>query len=345
MTVMEASQVSKSIKELDATLEQVSKTYWETRKTVAAINDERRHIDKELNELFEDYQNERVSIEKRLEYLDKLERIEGRAACLTVLRASDGVRRTWQRMLEPGAAGSGIMPWVSNIGWWDVGGYRTTDMTFGSPILTPAFVEWHAPTEKDIRHYNLPYPFVVLTQLAFVGSVHSDMWELLWNNAEWCTPRDGDGDGDGDGVIGSELIALHGVAVPVWSVNPIEAELVDDWRNTAQKQWDAHWELTLIDSLSANGDNHWPVTDADGNEHPCNAYENYPSECDCGVAAGEQLLDENMEAGVYMPKIDGFIPTWERTVGRWTLGWFEIRRIHGNKAMDSFVTRLFPFYG
>lgn len=337
MTVTEASQVSGSIEELDAMLDQVSKTYWETRARIIKIEGGYGCAKNTLHELNEAYRNKRALIDRQLADLDKLERIEGRAACMAVLRATDGVRRTWQRMLEPGAAGSGIMPWVSNVGWWDVGGYRTTDMTFGAPILTPAFVEWRAPTEEDISHFDLPYPFVMLTRLTFVGSDRSEIWEPLGNNAESCEIC--------DDLHGSEIMEEHGVAVPVWSVNPIETALVDDWCKVAQKQWDANWELSLIDYLSGNMDHHWPVTDANGIETECAAEENYVSECNCGVADGEALLDANLEAGAYMPNLDGFLPTWERTVGRWTLGWFEIHRINGNKALRQSVVRLSPFRG
>lgn len=335
MTVMEMSRASGSIKDLEEVLEHVTKTYWEARRQVSAINPEKADTESVLNALYEAYSDRRVLISKQLAEWDKIERAEARAACLTALRATDGVRRTWQRMLEPGAAGSGITPWVSNVGWWDVGGYCTTDMTFGAPILTPAFVEWRAPTEEDILHFDLPYPFVILTQLTFTGSDSSEIWEPLGNNAEVCEIC--------DGMFGSEIMEHHGIAIPVWSVNPIEADLVDDWKKTAQKQWDAHWELTLIDYLSGNSDHHWEVTDTNGIGHPCDAEKDYISECNCGVAAGEKLLDENLEAGVYMPNLDGFLPTWERTVGRWTLGWFEIHRIKGNKALMLSVRRLSPF--
>ncbi len=264
------------------------------------------------------------------------ERHTAREACMTALRPADGVRRTWQRMLEPGTTGSGIMPWVSNIGWWSEV-YGVDSITLNSPILTPAFVEWSAPTLADTEHFDSPVPFVVARRIEFVGSNRTERSELLGLNVMSCEICEDFTDED---------IPLHGVAVPLWSVNPIESHLVDDWRHDATKHWDAHWELDLIDGLNGDGTGHWPVVREDDEDSECgaDAYGGDGSDCDCGYEDSASLLRANMEAGVYMPSLEGFVPSWERTVGRWTIGWFEINRIGGIECLSSLVQQLSPFY-
>ena len=134
-------------------------------------------------------------------------------------------------------------------------------------------------------------------------------------------------------------------------MNPIESHLVDDWCAIAIKHWDVHPELSRLGDLRSESVNHYTILEANSDESLCPAdpggdFSNYwTHECVCGARADEELLDENMCAGVYFPPIDdGFQPTWERTVGRWTLGWSAIGQIGGNACLSSSVQQLSPFY-
>ena len=269
----------------------------------------------------------------------------GPTQCMIRLRTIDGVRRTWQRMLEPGAAGSGIMPWVSNLEYWDQSFLPSDQHT---PILTPAFIEWKAPTKADIEHRRLPYPFVIVHNATFVGS-RNWIWPSVTMNSDLC--------GEDDCEVCEDsfredagMLSEHGFPVPLWSVNPIESHLVDEWRHVAVKHWDAHPELRQLGDLSSESMNHYAVLEANGEETQCPADPDgdgdyWMQECICGTAIEQKLLDENMCEGVYFPPIDdGFQPTWERTVGRWTLGWNAISQIGGNACLSSSVQQLSPFY-
>jgi hypothetical protein len=102
------------------------------------------------------------------DHIEQLEAKSGRLRCEELLFAVDGVRCTWQSMLKPGASGRGIMPWVSELAWWDCE-YTVSDLTNGAPTLTPAFISWRAPTAKEIFHWSLPYPFLIVTSASYVG--------------------------------------------------------------------------------------------------------------------------------------------------------------------------------
>ena len=113
----------------------------------------------------------------------------------------------------------------------------------------------------------------------------------------------------------------------------------------------AHPELSQLGELNSEHINHYTVIEADGEETACPAdpygdsSDYWTHECVCGTAREQNLLDERMCAGVYFPPIDDrFQPTWERTVGRWTLGWNAIGQIGGNACLSSSVQQLSPFY-
>jgi hypothetical protein len=95
-----------------------------------------------------------------------------------------------------------------------------------------------------------------------------------------------------------EMLREHGFAVPLWSVNPIESHLVDDWCAIAIKHWDVHPELSRLGDLSSEHMNHYPVSDAWGNDSQCPAdpeeRDYWTQECICGTAIEQKLLDENM---------------------------------------------------
>jgi hypothetical protein len=273
----------------------------------------------------------------------------GPAQCMDRLRGVDGVRRTWQRMLEPGAAGSGVIPWVSDLAYWDQV-YTTSHVTYGTPVLTPAFVEWRSPTPDDIEHRKLPYPFVIVHQADFVGS-NNWSWPSAMMNGTICDDDDCAERMDAY-YADPDMLSAHGFAVPLWSVNPIESRLADDWRDVAVKHWDAHHEIRQLGELSSESESHNTIIDSQGrtSECPSSPYGESPDdywmrECVCGVQQEQELLDANMHAGVYFPPLGaGFQPTWERTVGRWTIGWNEISQIGGNECLSSSVQQLSPFY-
>jgi hypothetical protein len=106
---------------------------------------------------------------------------------------------------------------------------------------------------------------------------------------------------------------------------------------SASSHWGKFPELDALPHLSGNGENH---------EYDCSHSFDIGTDCDCGTGDMEELLCDNIHENTYFPPINGFTPTWERAVGRWTIGWFEVRKASkegDNGCLSSSVRSLSPF--
>ena len=269
----------------------------------------------------------------------------------------DGIRRTWTRMLDTIKTGSGLMPWVSDL--LPCEGFSTlADITRGAPTITPAFVEWVAPTDADTLHWGLPFPFVIAKRLEFPGS-NSYRWPTtsLNGTTECRLAWHEDDIIEVDGLVG------HGLAIPLWSVTPLATEQSDLWRERATTQWDASYELEMLGDATGCmcTMEHVPIvqenpdgthTDALCNMDPDNTDPGaFTIGCTCGATTAFDLLTDRLYDGYYLPVLGSqFTETWERTVGRWTLAWSLVGRLATancdaphNAPVDPLTAALSPF--
>lgn len=215
---------------------------------------------------------------------------------MAALAPVDGVRGTWKWMLSEGNHGYGLVPWVSNIMYWDqLGSYPNVAQACGDPIFTPALVRWEA-IENDVT--KIPVVKVVLISAFGAGN---DYWPgtVLLNTSVF--------DDDETNDPWDNFVVTGEFELPVWAVTPIPEEDAMSWAKHSNIYWDSlpeTWRVTQIFSDMEHGS-----YDAHGELIPCILDDITVSHwqfgsgvaCDCGLEADIELLTEREWTGSYFP--------------------------------------------
>jgi len=270
---------------------------------------------------------------------------EHRKVFMERLSLIDGRRATWTRMLDDGRSGHGLVPWVSNVDWWDQISY-VSHLTDNTPDLSPAFVQWRAPTTDEAEHFSdVDFPFVVAED-EFIAAFSSDL--------DICHPL-AFNTGNNYDYHPAETGQLR--AIPLWAVTPIDEEFYHEWLRLSNEHWRSFPELEVIQYLYTDFESE--CTDDTGEcfnspYHP-NGYITYPDLPDnrdfCGRCALFQDHVERLRVTLtdrlYFPNLpEPFLDVWKWGVHRYIDGWYTINEyLEEFPCPYSWASWLSPYLG
>jgi len=256
---------------------------------------------------------------------------EHRSVFMERLSLIDGRRATWTRMLDDGRSGHGLIPWVSNVDWWDQIS-DTASLTWNKPDLSPGFVQWRAPTEDDVTYFaDVDFPFVVVEdEHLYAFNTNEDICHPMLvncaNNEEYWPVEVG-----------------HKRAFPLWAVTPIDEDYYYEWKNISFHHWRTFPELRVIPYLYTDFD------ECDASDQCFNSLNymdrayihthrpdeiNYCYRCDM-QAQDIERLGVTMTDRLYFPNLpEPFPDVWKWGVHRYIDGWYTV-----NEYLEEFPCR------
>jgi len=249
----------------------------------------------------------------------------------------DGRRATWSRMLDTQLSGHGLVPWVSDIEWWDQV-YSTKHLTGGEPTLLPAIVRWYAPSEEDEKYFDFALPHVVTNDrliTAFANSI--DISHLLAHNTA------------------SNYDMYHPVeadqprAIPLWAVTPIDDDIADYWSSLMSKHWSRFPEIEAINYFYSDYE---ACPDETGQcaYSPYGSYNRSPDPWFCHDCALHnhhiETVIENIQTNAYFPDLpDPFPQTWKWAINRYIRGWISVNELdEEHPCQYSWASWLSPYW-
>lgn len=246
-----------------------------------------------------------------------------REIAMSVVSARDD--GLWQFMTSPGARGTGLMVWVSDmdphVSYYNS---RTAEQTDGEPWVTPALVWWEsfydengdeAEVDLETQYPRTHVPFVTVTTACFLDASPDNWWPgTMQHNLIQVS-------GDQERM---EWEVCGGFLAPVWSIIPISEDFAYYWATELVTAW------KQIDVLHMTGEafsEEHETYDENGDYVPdlCDDL------CKCGleyaITAVHNLTQTCPDFTMHIESHQAeFASSWQYALDRWATGWHTIQR-------------------